>query len=359
MTSSFWNDKALATPRGRRCLIGWLGLALAFTLKTGITQAASDVPRGVFSLGRSGEPANPRVLADSAVDGISVRTRWCDLESSRGVYYWGFLDSEIARAERAGKKVLVRILSEGQSTPRWVLNEGVQSFQYGSQPFNPRGGGSFVIPWDPKYLAEKKAMIEAAGAHLAGQAGVQIVAAICASERSGDWAVPHTSVDIEHWHALGYTSEKLIGACQQIIDVTMGSFPKQSVMLAVGRNGKLDPDPDYVPRAAIEYAHTHYPGRLVVQKDSLSAVSPLPGQGDFFQILWDNRPNIAGQMLWFSYGDRTCRNNGGQAPCDPEATLRRAIDIGLAYGMKYIEIYQRDVVNLPQVIRYAHNSMAK
>jgi hypothetical protein len=332
---------------------------MALTLKTGIAQAASDVPRGVFSLGRSDQPANPRVLADPAVDGISVRARWRDLEPSRGVYNWSFLDSEIARAERAGKKVLVRILSEGESTPRWVLSEGVQIFQYGSQPFNPRGGGSFVIPWDQKYLAEKKAMIEAAGAHLAGQPAVQIVAAICASGRSGDWSLPHTLVDIDHWRALGYTSEKLIGACEQIIDVTMRSFPRQFVTLAVGRNGQLDPDPDYVARAAIDYAHAHYPGRLFVQKNSLSAVSPLPGQGDFLQILSDNRPNIAGQMLWFTYGDRTCRNNGGQAPCDPEATLLRAIDIGLRYGMKYIEIYQRDIVNLPEVIRYAHNSMSK
>jgi hypothetical protein len=64
-------------------------------------------------------------------------------------------------------------------------------------------------------------------------------------------------------------------------------------------------------------------------------------------------------MLWYSYGDPTCRNNGRKTPCDPEATLRRAIDIGLAYQMKYIEIYEQDVLHLPSVIRYAHDSLVK
>lgn len=64
-------------------------------------------------------------------------------------------------------------------------------------------------------------------------------------------------------------------------------------------------------------------------------------------------------MLWYSYGDPTCRNNGGRAPCDPAATLRRAVDVGLAYNMKYIEIYEQDVLHLSGVIRYAHDALAK
>jgi hypothetical protein len=50
-------------------------------------------------------------------------------------------------------------------------------------------------------------------------------------------------------------------------------------------------------------------------------------------------------MLWFSGGDTTYRNNGG-TPCDPATSLRRAIDIGVSYGMKYIETYQTDVQRL-------------
>ena len=347
------------------CRSGWftglLGVVMTFSQIQGSAQSAvSEVPRGVFSLEKAGVPTDPRVLADPAVDGISIRERWRDLEKSKGAYDWSFLDAEIARAEKAGKAVLVRIVSEGLSTPEWVYNEGVQTFGYQDKnPYHAQKVGKFALFWDKTYLSEKKAMIEAAGAHLSGNQAVRVVAAICASARTDDWSVPHSPADIEHWRAVGYASGKMIDVCKQIIDVTMQSFPRQCVTLAAGRNGRLDPDPDYVVRHAVQYARSRYPGRFIVQKNSLSAVSPLPGQGDFFQILWENRPDIAGQMLWFSYGDPRCRNNGGHAPCDPEATLRHAIDIGLRYGMKYIEIYQGDVINLPEVIRYAHTSLTK
>jgi hypothetical protein len=63
--------------------------------------------------------------------------QWLELEPTKGVYYCSFLDEETARAERAGKNLLVRILSEGQSTPPWVFNEGVRVYPFGSR--NPWG----------------------------------------------------------------------------------------------------------------------------------------------------------------------------------------------------------------------------
>jgi hypothetical protein len=343
-------------------LIVVLSLAVTLFLENAFGQSAPKIPRGVFSLEKAGDPADPAVLSNVAVDGISIRQKWQELEKSKGIYEWTFLDSEIARAAKANKVVLVRILSEGPSTPGWVFDEGVQTFTYEDKnPYHTQKEGKFAIFWDKTYLSEKKTMIEAVGKHLAGNPTVQIVAAICASSHSGDWHLPHSPPDIEHWQAVGYTSERLLDVCKEIIDVTMQSFPRQAVVLAVGSNGKLDPNPDYVSRLAVQYGRTQYPGRLIAERNSLSAVSPppVPGAMKHFKVLWDNRPDIAAQMLWFSYGDPTCRNNGGQKPCDPEVTLRKAVDIGVGYGMKFIEIYEQDVVNLPAVIRYAHDALTK
>jgi Beta-galactosidase len=340
--------------------IGVLGLVIILSPGRGNAEGLGEIPRGVFSLQAAGQPVAGEVLADPSVDGISIRQKWRDLETSKGVYDWTFIDSEVARARQAGKKVLLRIVSEGKSTPSWVYNEGVQLFRFaGNGRFRPAARESFAIFWDPTYLAAKKAMIEAAGRHLAGNPTLRIVTAVPASARSGDWFVPHTAADLQHWYEVGYSSGKVIDVCEQIISVTMASFPRQYVALAVGQNGRLDPDPNYVARSAVQYAQSHFPGRLIVQKNSLSANSPPPGPNNAFHILWENRPNVAGQMLWFSFGDRRCRNNGGQGPCDPAATLRRAIDIGLSYGMKYIEVYERDIINLPEVVRYAHTALTK
>src|SRR5258708_7901299 len=347
-------------PLAARIFLG--GFFFAISLPARLYAEGPAIPRGVFSLAGVGEPADPSVLSDPDVDGISVRYPWRKLEPSKGVYDWTFVDSEMARAAKAGKMAILRILCEGPASPRWVFSEGVETFSYDNRNrFGQRKSGEIAVFWDPTYLKEKKAMIEAAGKHLSGNPALRVVAAICASSHSGDWAVPHTRPDVDHWFSVGYTSDKLIDVCRQIIDVTMQSYPNQCVTLAIGRNGRLDPDPDYVPRQAIRYARAHYPGRFIVQKNSLAANTEMPGSPKLkhFQLLWDSRPDVAGQMLWFSYGDPTCRNNGRRAPCDPEATLHRAIDIGLAYAMKYIEIYHQDVLHLPALIPSTHNALPK
>ncbi|HYZ73028.1 MAG TPA: beta-galactosidase [Chthoniobacterales bacterium] len=332
------------------------------TIGAAATQASAGVPRGVFSLGKAGQATDPAVFASPSVDGISVRQTWTDLEKTKGDFDWSFLDSEVANAEKSGKAVLIRILSDGPSTPSWVYRAGVQTFTYADKnPYHHQNTGKFALFWDKTFLAEKKAMIEAVGKHLSGNSAVKIVAAVTASSHSGDWHVPHSPIDIQNWHAVGYTSDKLLDVCKEIIDTTIESFPNQYVLLSVGPNGKLDRNPEYLSRQVVQYGRTRYPGRMIVERNSLSAVSPLPvpGRMKHFQVLWDNRPDIAGQMLWFTYGDPTCRNNGRQKPCDPEATLKKSVDIGVAYGMRFIEIYQRDVTSLPAVIRYAHEALTK
>lgn len=324
-------------------------------------EEVGKIPRGVFSLGKGNHPADAGVLSNSAVDGISVRQSWSLLERSPGVYDWVFLDSEIARANKAGKMVLLRILSEGPSVPRWVYGQGVQTFDYEDQnQYHRQKEGQFAVYWDRTYMADKRAMTKALGEHLSGNSAVRVVAVICASSRGGDWFVPHSRRDIAGWSAIGYNSDKLIDACKATIDDTMQSFPRQVVTLAVGPNGRLDSDPYYVARAVTKYARAHYPGRFIIQKNGLSAVTPLPPAPDLgkFELIWEFHPDVAGQMLWNSYGDPTFRNNGKQ-PGDPEAVLRRAVNVGLAYQMQYLEIYEQDILHFPGVVRSAHDALTK
>jgi Beta-galactosidase len=344
-------------PTARRFLPAVLILLLA----SGAFAENSGIPRGVFDLVKAGEPIAPEALSNPAVDGISIRQKWLDIEPSKGSYKWDYLDTEIARAAKAGKAVLLRIGDSGAGVPDWVIKQGAKTFSYVDRnPHHDDPVGTFPIFWDPIYLAEKTAMITALGEHFAGNAAVRIVAASAAGAHTNDWNVPHSNQDIAHWGAVGYTPDKLINSAMQTIETTMKSFPTQYVTIAVGRNGKLDPDPDYCARKIIGNVRAKYPGRLIVQKDNLSAKSaPAPGAGTIFQTLWESRPGVAGQMLWFSYADETCRNNGHEKPCDAESTLRQSIATGVGYGMKYIEVYQPDVVHLPGVIRYAHEALLK
>ena len=343
----------------RFLLIG--ALISAVSLFEGTGNVRADVPRGVFTLSTSDKAAKQDVLDNPNVDGLSIRAGWVGLEPTEGVFDWTFLDSEVARAAAAGKAVLLRIMTQS-GKPQWVT-DAVAAAGGTFYSFDDNGVPTAIpVFWDPTYLAKKKAMIVALGTHFANNPTVKIVCASFANATSEDWNVPHTQDAVANWLAVGYTSEKMLDAGRQIIDTTMTAFPNSYVTLAISGNGhvnglNLDPDADYVARNAILTANISWPGRLIVQKNSLSTIStPAPGTDANWEVLYNSRPEVGGQMLFWCSNDASYRMNGG-VPGDPAAVLHNAIDIGLGYGMKFEEIYQTDCVNLTAEIAYAHTAL--
>ena len=333
-----------------------LRLLGAVALLAGSAQAANEIPRGVFCLLPAGGRAGDNVLNNPDVMGLGIRQTWADLEPTEGHYDWTFLDSEVGRAAGAGKVVLLRILTQ-VGKPAWVTtavtNAGGSFFHF------DKDGVATTIPvfWDPTFLAKKKAMIAALGAHFGNNPTVKVVAVNFANANSEDWSVPHTPPDIEQWIALGYTSQKLIDTGKAILDATMNAFPTQFITLAVAGNGTLDSDVSYVARNAIANARASWPGRLIVQKNSLAAKTPpAPGTGTVYDVIWESQPEVAGQMLAAAADDLTYRDNDG-VPDTAANILHRTTDIAVGYGMKYMEIYQKDVTSLPAEITYARTAL--
>jgi hypothetical protein len=339
-----------------------------------ISQAhAAELPTGVYSLTPPGKPVHASILNHPDVAGVVLRGRWQEVEPSEGVYDWSYFDTELARVADAGKAVLLRISAGGRNTPPWVLEAGVQTFSFvDTYPYSTTYGETLTIPvfWDSLFLGKKKAFIAAMGRHfaarrlflerkrppltaigrrLAANSTITLVATACANATTSDWHVPNSEADITQWLALGYTAERLIQACQETIDATVTAFPHQHILMAIGRTSKhLDPDPDHVARAVIQYANTRYPNHLIVQKNSLSATTPDPTvttKLGNWQLLLENRPLVGGQMLWFVTDDHTCHMNGQVTPCDPSTVLQQAVTVGGHYGMRYQEIYQDDLLN--------------
>jgi len=336
-------------------VLGGLVLVIPGTL-----QAA--IPRGVFSLNPSdGNPANDDVMANPDVMGISIRYGWLGLEPTEGVYNFTFLDSEVARAAAAGKSVLLRIATQA-GKPQWVTdavkNAGGLFFTFSDNGVVT----SIPVYWDPTYLAKKKAMIAALGAHFAGNTTIKIVSASFANATSEDWNVPHTSDMVAAWLALGYTTEKMLDAGKQIIDATMAAFPNQYVTMAIGGNGhvpgplNLDPDATYLARNVILTARTSWPDRFIAQLNTVDTFGqPAPGPDEsVWNLLWNSQPDVGGQMLYWCVNDPSYRVNNG-VPGDPATILHNSIMLAGSYGMDYLEIYQLDVVNVTNEVTYARN----
>jgi hypothetical protein len=323
-------------------------MALLCMLSPVLTPAhADEPPTGVYSLTSPGKPVNAAILTNPLVSGVSIRWQWQNVEPIEGEYNWSYFDREITQAASAGKQVLLRVVSGGQNTPLWVLDAGVETFS----SVDPQSGQTITVPvwWDPIFLAKKKKLIAAMGMHYATNAAVVLVSTSCANTTSDDWALPSSKTDVQNLLAIGYTPQKLIQACTEIIDASRAAFPLQFSLMAINRAPKgLDPDVDYVAEHVVDYAMAHYPGEFIAQKNSLSArtwdpwtASKLHG----WQVLYDNRPMVAGQMLWSVTDDPTCRMNGNITPCNPGTVLRQAVTIGAHYEMLYQEIYQKDILN--------------
>jgi Beta-galactosidase len=354
-------DRALATPWYiYACPLRLVFLvALSSAMLLVVAQAhATELPTGIYSLTSPGKPVNAAILTNPLVSGVTIRWQWQNVEPIEGVYDWSFFDREIARAANAGKKVLLRIVSGGKNTPSWVFEAGVQTFTF----VDPQSKEKTTIPiyWDPIFLEKKKNFIAAMGQHFANNPAVKLVSTSCVNSRTDDWMIPDSPKDIKKWQSVGYTSDKLINACLDIIDATMTAFPNQYVLMGIGRskNG-LDPGADYVASHVVDYAMTDYHGRFVAQKNSLSAQiwdpETSPQLLDGWQLLYDSRPMVAGQMLWYVSNDPTCRMNHGKTPCEPVSVLQEAVTTGAHYEMLYQEIYQMDILNpdLAGVIDYA------
>jgi hypothetical protein len=113
----------------------------------------------------------------------------------------------VAKAAAAGKVVLLRIITQS-GKPAWVT-AAVQ--QAGGLFFTfEDDDGPLTIPvfWDPTFLAKRKAMITALGAHFTSNPTVKIVSASFANAKSEDWSVPHTGPDVANWFAVGTQRKK-------------------------------------------------------------------------------------------------------------------------------------------------------
>jgi len=231
-------------------------------------------------------------------------------------------------------------------------------------------------------------MIAALGARYGDNPNIKIVFVGFANAQSTDWSVPDSmtvdglgdagSSERSRWLSLGYTAQKVINAgCPAsgttgVIDAAALAFPDAIIVYSVGRtsaaadapsmNG-LDPTKDYVAQTVLNNAIAKYGNQIAIQKDSLSkrtadnqpySAQPADNQ---WTIICDNPTCVGAQMLWNCFGDAVYRMNNGVA-ADPATVLTAAVDAGVAYQTQYREIYQTDVINLPDVISYAHNALA-
>lgn len=329
-----------------------------------VQEPPSMIPAGVYSVVGSAAPMPDSLLTNPDIEGVVLRDVWSNIETQEGVYDWTYLDDQIQLISDAGKKVSLVINSGGQDIPAWVMKPQVQKFSFiNKNTYQASYNTKMTIPvfWDPIYLQKKIAFIKAAGQRYASNPNIVVFDAQCANAVTADWNVPSSKEDVAAWNAAGFSSDKVLTACEQVLDATMDAFPGKPVKMAIGRiSAQLDSyaNADYIQDQLTNYANSAYPGRFLAIKANLSATTSDPMQTSdlgAWQVLYNNQPDIGAQMLWFVSDETSCRMNNGVKPCDAYTMLDKTINVGLNYGMQYLEIYQSDIDN-PELAGIIHQT---
>lgn len=299
---------------------------------------------------------DPKALANPDVVGISTGGDWPTIEKTQGQYDWSSVDARVKQIKDAHKFVLLRFITGGrQGKPDWLYNLGSPTFSWK----DPKDGSVLTIPvfWDQKYVDAHVGLIKAAGAHFSNDPSVKVVADNFGNAQTNDWAVPTSgavdglppasSSQVSRWMSAGWTHDKMVSAGKQTIDALMNAFPNASVYVALGpvKSTVMEPAGEFALVGEVaEYARTKYGDRLIVGKNSCNGVTCI---SDFQKA----HPPFGAQALVSCFNDPSrMMPDGNPDNLTPDQILRRTFDN--AKGSRVYEVYQSDVVNLPDAVAY-------
>jgi len=280
-------------------------------------------PQGFYLLQSVDRQSIPdRALASPAISGLSIRVTWASLEPREGSYDWTFLDGQIARAARAGKHAQIRIMT-GTSAPNWLYVAGAQGLRFSD---DRKGSTTYTmpLPWDPILHAKWAKFCSALGAKYSSDSTVTLVHISGTTRFSAEMHLPAEIVG----HP-AYSPQKIVDGWKASIVALRSALPATQLSLnaskaAIARDG--------VTEQVIAECQKLLNSKAVFQHNALAAkTSP---HNPIHALVAQQKKlgyTIGFQMLSGSSQPRF----GG--------TLKQALDIGMAAGASYFEIYLEDL----------------
>jgi hypothetical protein len=219
---------------------------------------AQSIPQmnGVFGANLSNSQT-ASALANSNVDGLQVTEPWNVVEAQEGVFDWSSIDSVVAAAATAGKKISLGIQA-GYVTPAWVYTDGAKAFPFVWDKVTDSPTicsiQNLPVPWDPVFLSKWQALVAAFGAHYAANPTIVSVILYGANTATVETILPYTIGEVitdgttsctgpnypAKWQAAGYTRTVLENALYQMQGFFVQAFPR-TLLLAALSPGSFPP----------------------------------------------------------------------------------------------------------------------
>lgn len=238
-----------------------------------------------FSPGIYANRVTDAVLKNPYVEGVLLSVRWRNIEPSRGKYNWDALDSRINVIAKAGKSVVLNVMTCGVSVPDWIINDPeVETFEFVDlMKYHPTYGKVFKVPlyWDEKYLSEKQKFINKLGERYANNPAVGGVMVSFVGTFTNDWYIPRDRYEkgdcLAEQELLdkGYSTDRMFEVGKRTIDIWANAFPKQALKLPIGKSiAEGNNTITTLAEKVLDYAYSKYPDRFYAQINALSTIIP-------------------------------------------------------------------------------------
>jgi hypothetical protein len=276
-----------------------LATIVSFTMAATASAALIQQPTGFYVMQASGhENVKDSVILSSKLRGFHVRQGWDVLEAQKGVYNWGFYDTEMARAARLKKYTTLAIYSGTENDPTW--GNSLDVFTKTVAAFGARYGNN---PWvDAVHMSAPQVTTGSAEMYLPGT-----------------------------WSG---TDQQAINIWKTSIDAWNRAFPNKVLILdlAMAPNSK-----GAITKAVDEYARSTLGERFNAEVDNLKASTSKTAP----HIVELNRLHSEGVRIGFEFVSSSLDRSrfGG--------TFLQGLNIGQSMGGSYYQVYQQDVPNIP------------
>ena len=295
-----------------------------------------------------------RTYTNPNVAGLTFRTSWADIEPAKGNFVWTKLDTVFDSAEKNGKWVEL-IIIPGFGTPAWAL-QGVPTGTF-SVIYGPGKGENLTmpLPWNQIYLTRWFAFLKMVSARYGSRPSFLKIAADGPTSITGEMTLPNTPADLCNWVKVGYTSQRIIGAWQQVFASYAQIFPRQYFSLALFPplpivsntrcvNGTLTgidhTESQRVSTAIIGLGVDNYPKQFVVQENGLTAV-PTASSGAYDAVKSYHGKVVTGfQLATSAMLSPTYMGNA-----DGVTALQNSLQRGMDANAQFIEVYEQDVLS--------------
>lgn len=307
---------------------------------------------GVYYLGAANIPISAASYSNPDISGVVVRFRWNDIETSPGVFDWSFVDAEIAKATTYGKKVSLQPLGE----PTWMVGLGVQQYYYiDNNTYHSTYGQvlSSSIVWDPIYVSRFQILLQEMATKYANNTTVSYINTIGGAFSRGlpTNVVTNTTTLTEapFYTVFPYNADTFATLINSMTDYYMGLFPSTPLWCSVdyvpfetAASGKAK---NYLATLYTNYGIANYPDRFGLWREDIAGCNPQTpiNPGNQWYIIEQNSCRTGAQMLWNVQDGPARMNQCGLSPNTKQVVLDAAVQKGLSFGMRYLEIYGADI----------------